>query len=193
MKITGKKSLSKYLSYLMYFGFIIFLAHLIYILTGISICYLNFINDVSIFPNTFVVEKISYHEDYVANMFIIKFPFTDQNFFNGELKWMTIIGITLGFSYLTYFFYSAYNIFKNLSMEVIFTKETINWLQRFAYTNIIFFILFISLWYFVWHLVNLIELVSYSIILILLSVVFLYISAFFKKGYELQSESDLTI
>ena len=193
MKIVGKNSLSRYISILFYAGFVIFLLHLIYFVIGVSICYLNYHSDVSIFPEIFSVEKKLYRDNYLANMFVIKFPLSENNFFHGELKWRTVIAASLGFTFLTYFFYSSFRIFKNLSSEIIFTENTIKWLQRFAYANVISGIFFIIFWYFVWHLINPTELIFYSLFLFLLGGTFLYLATFFKKGYELQSENDLTI
>lgn len=193
MKIVGKNSLSRYISFFLYFAYIIFLFHLLYFIIGVSICSLNYSHDVNIFPEIFSVERKLYHENYLANMFVIKFPFSEQNFFNGELKWRTIITASLGFAFLTYFFYSSFRIFKNLSSEIIFTENTIRWLQRFAYANVIAGFLFIIFWYFVWHLINPTELIFYSLFLFLLGGTFLYLAAFFKKGHELQTENDLTI
>ncbi len=193
MKIVGKNSLSRYISILFYVGFLIFLFHLFYFFIGVSICYLNYNSDVNIFPEIFSLEKKLYRENYLSTMFVIKFPFSEQNFFHGELMWRTVIAAGLGFAFLTYFFYSSFRIFKNLSSEIIFTENTIKWFQRFAYANVISGILFIIFWYFVWHLINPTELIFYSLFLFLLGGTFLYLAAFFKKGQELQTENDLTI
>ena len=82
---------------------------------------------------------------------------------------------------------------KYLSLEKIFTNSIYKWLKIFGINNIIFLIAFITLWYLRWKLVNFALLLIISTLLIFINISVLYFMAFIKKGYELQSENDLTI
>lgn len=82
---------------------------------------------------------------------------------------------------------------KYLSSKKIFTNSIYKWLKIFGINNTIFLISFITLWYFRWKLVNFAELLFISTLLIFINISVLYFMAFIKKGYELQSENDLTI
>ena len=192
MKLIGQNSISKYLSYLLFIIYLLFLIHLIYFIFGYVLCYFNFINETKIFSETFYVSKKQYSEG-LFNTFTIDYPFTKTNFFSAVFTLRTFLGAVIGFVYFTLFFYSSFRIMKYLSSEKIFTNSIYNWLKIFAINNTIFLISFITLWYFRWKLVNLAELLFISVLLIFINISVFYIMAFIKKGYELQSENDLTI
>lgn len=192
MKLIGQNSVSKYLSYLLFIIFLVFIFHLIYFSFGYLMCYLNYSNETKLFAETFLVAKKQFSEG-LFNVFTINYPFTKTSFFSAVFTFRTFLGALIGFTYFTLFFYSSFRIMKYLSSEKIFSKSIYNWLKIFAINNIIFLILFIILWYFRWNLVNLIELFFIIILLTFINISVLYIMAFMKKGYELQSENDLTI
>lgn len=192
MKLIGKNSISKYLSKILFIGFIIFLFHLFYFSLGYLICYLNHTQSLNIFSQTFFVTKRQYTEG-LFNIFTINYPFLKIRFYSAILKSQVFIGGFIGFLYFSIFFFSSYKVLENLSIEKIFNKEINKWLKIFTINNSIFYIIFITLWFLVWKLVNIAELIIVSILLILMIISTLYFWAFTQKGYELQSENDLTI
>lgn len=192
MKLIGQNSISKYLSYLLIVIFLIFLIHLIYFMIGYAVCYFNFSSETKIFPETFYVSQKQY-SDGLFNFFFINYPFTETTFFSAVFTPRSFWGVTIGFIYFTLLFYSSFRIMKHLSSEKIFSESIYKWLKIFVINNTVFLISFITLWYFRWKLVNLAELLFTLTLLIFINISVMYIMAFIKKGYELQSENDLTI
>ena len=192
MKLIGQNSISKYLGYLLYIISLVFIFHLFYFSLGYLICYINFSNEMKLFPETFYITKKQYSEG-LFNTFTINYPFTKTSFFSAVFTDRTFLGVFIGFTYFTLFFFSSFKIMKYLSSEKIFTNSIYKWLKIFGINNTIFLISFITLWYFRWKLVNFPELLFISTLLIFINISVLYFMAFIKKGYELQSENDLTI
>ena len=192
MKLIGKNSVSKYLSYFLFVIFLVFIFHLLYFSFGYLMCYYNYTNEAKLFPETFFITKKEYSEG-LFNTFTIYYPFIKTNFFSAVFTARTFLGVFIGFAYFTLFFYSSFRIMKYLSLEKIFTNSIYKWLKIFGINNIIFLIAFITLWYLRWKLVNFALLLIISTLLIFINISVLYFMAFIKKGYELQSENDLTI
>ena len=81
MKLIGQNSISKYFSYLLYIISLVFIFHLFYFSLGYLICYINFSNEMKLFPETFYITKKQYSEG-LFNTFTINYPFTKTSFFS---------------------------------------------------------------------------------------------------------------
>lgn len=198
MKIIGKKSLSLYVSYVLFFIFFVCAIHFLYMIIGHSLLAYKFKTGSQIFPQTFILNNdVGWTQNKWTNplkdllKFRINYPFTDLQVSTGVFGSTQIIYNIIGILFVTLFFYISYRSFKEMSSDKIFNPNAIKWLQRFGYLNLIFGIL------------SLVEGLGYNkfstssffqfFFLVFLGSMILFIVAFFKKGYELQSENDLTI
>lgn len=198
MKIIGKKSLSLYVSYVLFIIFFVCAVHFLYTIIGHSILTYKFKTGSQIFSQTFILNNdVGWTQNkWTIPMkdllkFRINYPFTDLQVSTGVFGSTQIIYNIIGMLFVTLFFYFSYRSFKEMSSDKIFNPNAIKWLQRFGYLNLIFGIL------------SLVEGIGYNKIttssffqfffLVFLGSMVLFIVAFFKKGYELQSENDLTI
>lgn len=199
MKIIGKNSLSLYIAFLMYFIFIIFLFHFLYELFGHLILWYKSETGSSIFSNTFILakdigwEKNQWTQPFDNQLkFRINYPLTSIEIISGlyPTVFLTVHNM-IGLLYCTLFFFFSYKFFKEMTSEIIFNKKAIAWLKKLGYLNLIFAV------------IGVVELINFNdnsgIILLtrifigIFGLIMLFIVEFFKKGIELQNETDLTI
>lgn len=199
MKIIGKNSLSLFISYLMYLIFIIFSFHFLYELIGQIILWYKYESGSSAFSNTFILAKdIGWEKNQWTReidnelKFRINYPFTRIEVITGLYpQVILIIHNMLGLLYCALFFFSSYKFFKEMTSEIIFNQKAISWLKKLGYLNLIFAV------------IGLIELINFNdnsgIVLLtrifigIFGIIMLFIVEFFKKGIELQEQTDLTI
>ncbi len=199
MKIIGKNSLSLYIAYLMYFIFIVFLCHFIYELIGHIILLYKYETGNTIFSNIFILAKdIGWEKNQWTQpldnelKFRINYPFTDVQVITGLYNnAFIIIHNLVGLLYCSLFFFFSYKFFKEMTSEIIFNKKAISWLRKLGFLNLIFAV------------TGLFELNQFNdnsgVILLtrvfigIFGLIMLFIVEFFKKGIELQEQTDLTI
>lgn len=192
MKITGKKSLAWALKFVLVVLFIFFAVHLIYFLTGCGIAYYKYQSGSQIFKDTIRigVDSVGFHSE---KSFQLMYPFTNQNFMFGDLNLKTFVIQGFGLSVFTFYLFCLFRIFHFLSHNVLFNESILKWLSIFMYLNLFTAIFYLLFWGVAFKLANLGSLILYSFPLVIISVFTLFLRNFFKKGYELQSEIDLTI
>jgi hypothetical protein len=149
MKIIGKNSLAKYLSYLFLILFIFIAFHVIYEFIGFAITYINLKTNNSFLSETFYVgHSIDWAEKIITNpdpsIFQIQIPFSDQQMLTGNYTLGTFSIMPLPEFSGAYSFY-GYKISKALSKEDIFSKEIIRFLKT-LYISIFVFVLYIINW-----------------------------------------------
>lgn len=196
MKLLGPKSISTGLSYLFLLLFILFAAHSIFELFAFGIAYYNWTNATNLFSDFIYVGKtIDYaspqYGDYTY--FRFKYPWTDQQMLTGIFSQKSFVFHTFQSIFFSLFFAFAYKIFKKLSNEKIFTENVIKDLKKFAVINLLYAPLYFLIWMFVFraNIENSMLLTSFAFLF--LGIIMYFITALFKKGFELQSENDLTI
>lgn len=198
MKIIGKDSLSQYISYFIFVLFIILVGKSIYEQIGYWVSYYNYSNHSYILSTFFVIGNdvgweinkfTSKYDDVMKFKFYI--PFTTQNLITGIFNLGTYINNTVRDLFLVGFFYTGYKSFKEISSDKVFNLNAILWLKRFGWLNIIFSILILFISIFHLNIFGTSDL--YTFYFLFFGVFILFIVEFFKKGYDLQSENDLTI
>jgi hypothetical protein len=200
MKLIGQNSISKYFSYffLILFWFIVF--HFIYEIIGFSVLYYKYKTGSNILSEYFLLgNDVGWAKNEYTNpikdvlKFKIYYPFTEQNLLTGIYIKSFIINSLISSSFFTIFSFVCYKITDALSKDYIFNLKTINWFKKLAWLSIIFAPIQIINWFFNLNLKMSASLLYSSIIFLSLGIILFFIIAFFKKGYELQSENDLTI
>ena len=200
MKLIGKNSVSEYFSYffLILFWFIAF--HFIYEIIGFSVLYYKYKTGSNILSDYFLLgNDVGWSKNEYTNpikdvlKFKIYYPFTEQNLLTGIYNKSFIINSLISSSYFTVFSFVCYKITDALSKDYIFNLKTINWFKKLAWLSILFVPIQIINWFFNLNLKMSASLLYSSLIFLSLGIILFFIIAFFKKGYELQSENDLTI
>ena len=200
MKLIGQNSISKYFSYffLILFWFIVF--HFIYEIIGFSVLYYKYKTGSNILPDYFLLgNDVGWAKNEYTNpikdvlKFKIYYPFTEQNLLTGIYNKSFIINSLISSSYFTVFSFVCYKITEALGKDYIFNLKTINWFKKLAWLSILFVPIQIINWFFNLNLKMSASLLYISFISLSLGIILFFIIAFFKKGYELQSENDLTI
>ncbi|WP_312303404.1 DUF2975 domain-containing protein [Chryseobacterium sp.] len=194
MKLIGNKSLSTILNKILLIGCIVQLLYLGYMVFGFIISYINLHNGTYYFSDIFMVGNLSNGEVKEAPdslNFRFSMPFTDA-ITMGSYTWHSFISIVffLGF-YSTFTFY-LFRIFKGMSHDLIFNVEVIRDLKKFAVLNILFIPIYCLILYFLKQ--SLYSIDPMQVLLhFITGIIILFIMEFFKKGYELQTQNDLTI
>ena len=200
MKLIGQNSISKYFSYffLILFWFIVF--HFIYEIIGFSVLYYKYKTGSNILSDYFLLgNDVGWSKNEYTNpikdvlKFKIYYPFTEQNLLTGIYNKSFIINSLISSSFFTVFSFVCYKITDALSKDYIFNLKTINWFKKLAWLSILFVPIQIINWFFNLNLKMSASLLYSSLIFLSLGIILFFIIAFFKKGYELQSENDLTI
>ena len=200
MKLIGKNSVSEYFSYffLILFWFIAF--HFIYEIIGFSVLYYKYKTGSNILSEYFLLgNDVGWAKNEYTNpikdvlKFKIYYPFTEQNLLTGIYTKSFIINSLISSSFFTIFSFVCYKITEALGKDYIFNLKTINWFKKLAWLSIIFVPIQIINWFFNLNLKMSASLLYSSFIFLSLGIILFFIIAFFKKGYELQSENDLTI
>ena len=200
MKLIGQNSISKYFSYffLILFGFIAF--HFIYEIIGFSVLYYKYKTGSNILSDYFLLgNDVGWAKNEYTNpikdvlKFKIYYPFTEQNLLTGIYNKSFIINSLISSSFFTIFSFVCYKITEALGKDYIFNLKTINWFKKLAWLSIIFVPIQIINWFYNLNLKFSADIFYISFIFLSLGIAIFFIIAFFKKGYELQSENDLTI
>lgn len=198
MKTIGQNYLLKYLSYVLYFLFVICILHFIYDLIGHSILFYKDQSSSEIFSNTFILSKdVGWTQNkWTIPMndllkFKINYPFTQVQVVSGVYGISQIFTNMVGMLFITLFFFFSYKSLKEMSSEKLFNPEAIKWLKRFGYLNLAVGLISIAQMIFFGTLQG--SALIQFLFLAFLGLMVLFMVQFFKKGYELQAEIDLTI
>lgn len=200
MKLIGKNSVSKYFSYFFLVLFLFIAFHFIYEIIGFSVLYYKYKTGSNILPDYFLLgNDVGWAKNEYTNpikdvlKFKIYYPFTKQNLLTGIYNKSFIINSLISSSFFTVFSFVCYKITEALGKDYIFNLKTINWFKKLAWLSILFVPIQIINWFFNLNLKMSASLLYSSFIFLSLGIILFFIIAFFKKGYELQSENDLTI
>lgn len=200
MKLIGKNSVSKYFSYFFLILFLFIAFHFIYEIIGFSVLYYKYKTGSNILSEYFLLgNDVGWAKNESTNpikdvlKFKIYYPFTEQNLLTGIYNKSFIINSLISSSYFTVFSFVCYKITEALSKDYIFNLKTIDWFKKLAWLSILFVPIQIINWFFNLNLKMSASLLYISFIFLSLGIILFFIIAFFKKGYELQSENDLTI
>ena len=200
MKLIGKNSISKYLSYFFLVIFLFIAFHFIYEIIGFSVLYYKYKTGSNILPDYFLLgNDVGWAKNEYTNpikdvlKFKIYYPFTEQNLLTGIYTKSFIINSLISSSFFTIFSFVCYKITEALGKDYIFNLKTINWFKKLAWLSIIFVPIQIINWFYNLNLKFSADIFYISFIFLSLGIAIFFIIAFFKKGYELQSENDLTI
>ena len=200
MKLIGKNSVSKYFSYFFLVLFLFIAFHFIYEIIGFSVLYYKYKTGSNILSEYFLLgNDVGWAKNEYTNpikdilKFKIYYPFTEQNLLTGIYTKSFIINSLISSSFFTVFSFVCYKIINALSKDYIFNLKTINWFKKLAWLSILFVPIQIINWFFNLNLKMSASLLYISFIFLSLGIILFFIIAFFKKGYELQSENDLTI
>ena len=200
MKLIGKNSVSKYFSYFFLVLFLFIAFHFIYEIIGFSVLYYKYKTGSNILPDYFLLgNDVGWAKNEYTNpikdvlKFKIYYPFTEQNLLTGIYNKSFIINSLISSSFFTVFSFVCYKITEALGKDYIFNLKTINWFKKLAWLSIIFVPIQIINWFYNLNLKFSADIFYISFIFLSLGIAIFFIIAFFKKGYELQSENDLTI
>ena len=189
MKLIGKNSVSTLLKYFFTIVLIVTSSFLFYIDFGGVILWLNKLFNTHLFSKIYSLEN-SQNGEYFNCLWLTKStPLQLEYNFNYFIEF-NLIGI-----YYILYFIILFRIFDLFSSNKIFSSTILIWLKRFAFLNLLF-IPINALSLYLTHVNNNLlhhELGPIDFTHILISIVVVFMLAFFKKGYELQSEIDLTI
>lgn len=200
MKLIGKNSVSKYFSYFFLILFLFIAFHFIYEIIGFSVLYYKYKTGSNILSEYFLLgNDVGWAKNEYTNpikdvlKFKIYYPFTEQNLLTGIYNKSFIINSLISSSYFTVFSFVCYKITEALSKDYIFNLKTIDWFKKLAWLSILFVPIQIINWFYNLNLKMSADLLYTNFIFLSLGIIIFFIIAFFKKGYELQSENDLTI
>ena len=200
MKLIGKNSVSKYFSYFFLVLFLFIAFHFIYEIIGFSVLYYKYKTGSNILSEYFLLgNDVGWAKNEYTNQikdvlkFKIYYPFTEQNLLTGIYTKSFIINNLISSSFFTIFSFVCYKITEALGKDYIFNLKTINWFKKLAWLSILFVPIQIINWFFNLNLKMSASLLYIGFIFLSLGIILFFIIAFFKKGYELQSENDLTI
>lgn len=200
MKLIGKNSVSKYFSYFFLVLFLFIAFHFIYEIIGFSVLYYKYKTGSNILPDYFLLgNDVGWAKNEYTNpikdvlKFKIYYPFTEQNLLTGIYNKSFIINSLISSSFFTVFSFVCYKITDALSKDYIFNLKTINWFKKLAWLSILFVPIQIINWFYNLNLKMSADLLYTNFIFLSIGIIIFFIIAFFKKGYELQSENDLTI
>ena len=200
MKLIGKNSVSKYFSYFFLVLFLFIAFHFIYEIIGFSVLYYKYKTGSNILSEYFLLgNDVGWAKNEYTNpikdvlKFKIYYPFTEQNLLTGIYIKNFIINSLIGSGFFTIFSFVCYKITEALGKDYIFNLKTINWFKKLAWLSIIFVPIQIINWFYNLNLKFSADIFYISFIFLSLGIAIFFIIAFFKKGYELQSENDLTI
>ena len=200
MKLIGKNSVSKYFSYFFLILFLFIAFHFIYEIIGFSVLYYKYKTGSNILSEYFLLgNDVGWAKNEYTNpikdvlKFKIYYPFTEQNLLTGIYNKSFIINSLISSSFFTVFSFVCYKITEALGKDYIFNLKTINWFKKLAWLSILFVPIQIINWFYNLNLKFSADIFYISFIFLSLGIAIFFIIAFFKKGYELQSENDLTI
>ncbi len=170
MKMFGPKSMSTllfYLTRLIAIGIVFFVTYI----------------DISFLTKNFELNKGRYKMDI---------PLTGT-YIHGDYQLNVIVTISIGLLFGFIFFYMISNIFKSFKADILFTKVTVKRMNHFALLNLLAGpFLYVIIHFVIMQKENYRD-IHNLIIHILLGLLILYGTAVFKRGFEVQSEHDLTV
>lgn len=190
MKLFGKKSASTIISWFLLIVFIYFAFTLVFEILGFTVSLYNIKTKSKLFIDTFKIWEDSINPG--KYYFRFYYPFINRQFSTGAFNVSNFIQHLSSIGFLTLFFFFGHKIFRSMSHERLFNADVIKWLKLFSVLNIfysLFFIIFLSIIFKTF----LVEAFISSFAFFSLGIMVFFIVAFFKKGFELQAESDLTI
>lgn len=194
MKLIGEKSLSTVLYKLLFVGTLCQLLYLGYLILGFGISYINQSTGTHYLEKVFMIGNFEGEikkADPEVLSFRFKMPFSDA-VTTGDYTLYTLMSIVFFLGFYSLFTFYLFRIFKGMSSAIIFNKDVIIHLKHFAVLNILFIPLYSVVLFFInqsfYTIDPLFILLHFST-----GVIILFIMEFFKKGYELQTQSDLTI
>ncbi|MDR3025632.1 DUF2975 domain-containing protein [Chryseobacterium sp.] len=194
MKLIGEKSVSTILNKILLAVSMAQLLYLGYLIFGFIIVYLNMHHGTQYFSDTF---KIGNFNNEVTKTtadsltFQFNMPLTGS-VIRGNYTLYTFISIIFFIGFYSLFTFYLFRIFRGMSKEIIFNIKVIQNLKLFAMLNIVFIPVYCAVLYFMNKSVYSIDPV-FILLHLTLGIIILFIIEFFKKGYELQTENDLTI
>ncbi|MDR6458928.1 hypothetical protein J2786_002035 [Chryseobacterium vietnamense] len=194
MKLIGEKSISTVLNKILLAGSIAQLLYVSYIIFGFVIIYINIHQGTHFFSETFKTGIFNNELTKTASDsldFQFKIPLSDS-IIKGSYTLHTFISISFFIGFYSLFTFYLFRIFKGMSSEIIFNTKVIQDLKLFAVLNIIFIPIYCTILYFMDQSIYSIDPI-FILLHLTLGIIILFIIEFFKKGYELQSENDLTI
>lgn len=189
MKLIGKNSASTLLKYFFLIVLIGTSSFLFYLDFGGVILWFNKIFNLNLLSNIYSLEN-TLNGDYLNCLWITKSNRLHLEYNLNYFAEFNLIGI-----YYILYFIILFRIFDLFSSNKIFSSTILIWLKRFAFLNLLF-IPINALSLYLTHVNNNLlhhDLGPIDFTHILISIVVVFMLAFFKKGYELQSEIDLTI
>lgn len=194
MKLIGKNSFSSVLYKILFVGSLFQIFYLGYLIFGFIVCYINQSTGTHYFSQTFMTGNFNQevkktNPDSLAFQF--KMPFSEA-VTTGDYTLYTLISIIFFLGFYSLFTFYLFRIFKGMSSDIIFNKEVIIHLKHFAVLNILFIPLYCIILFFISQTFYTID-PLFILIHLSTGIVILFIIEFFKKGYELQTQSDLTI
>ncbi|EJL68106.1 DUF2975 domain-containing protein [Chryseobacterium populi] len=194
MKLIGEKSLSTILNKLLLVGSVIQVLYLVYLIFGFIVAYYNLYQKTQYFSNTFKTGNFNNGVDKTASdplNFQFNMPLSDA-VIKGDYTLYTFISIIFFIGFYSIFTFYLFRIFKGMSSEILFNTKVIRHLRQFALFNIAFIPIYSTILFFMDKSVYNID-PMFILLHLTIGVIILFIIEFFKKGYELQLENDLTI
>lgn len=114
-------------------------------------------------------------------------------YIHGEHKTNVFITVSIGLLFGTIFLYMLSNIFETFKRETLFTQRAVKRMKDFALLNLIGSPVVYIIIHFIIMKHNHYRDIHNPIIHIVLGLLILYGTAVFRRGFEVQSEHDLTI
>ncbi|MGG5210746.1 hypothetical protein ACQWU4_17605 [Chryseobacterium sp. MIQD13] len=194
MKLIGENSLSTAINKLLIIGFAGQVMYLGYLIFGFIVSYINQNTESNYFPETF---KIGNFENEIKKTnpeslsFQFKMPFSDA-VTKGDYTLLALTSIIFFLGFYSIFTFYLFKIFKGMSIETIFNQKVIIHLKQFGLLNIVFIPFYCILLFLIDQSLFRIDPI-FILLHLSIGIIILFIIEFFKKGYELQTQNDLTI
>lgn len=196
MKLLGQNSVSTVISYIFLMLFVIILIHFIYQSIGFGIGYYNWTTSNHLFSEIFYVNDEIDYASYKKGEFLFfrfKYPFWDHQMMTGFFTLNTFIFHTFQSFFFCLFFFYGYKTFNELCQNKLFSEKIIKHLKTFSLVSLLYAPIYFLIWIFIFRSGAEGSMLMTSFAFLFLGILLYFIKAFFKKGYQLQSENDLTI
>ncbi|NML68358.1 DUF2975 domain-containing protein [Chryseobacterium sp. RP-3-3] len=209
MKLLGKNSISTAISWIFFLLSVLTAFVFAYILLGYAVCYYNhetgghFLQD--IFQTGLVSDKsndlVDGKPEHFFPVFSIREPWGKiHTVLHGVLVFNVFLHYLIQFTFYILFLFSMYKIFNGMSKDILFNPEVLKWLRRFSWLSFIYVPISIGNWYYNpkptysnFDYTRDTGILLTSFIVLMFGIIVLFIVEFFKKGLELQNQTDLTI
>lgn len=194
MKLIGPRSISTGLSYLFLLLFIFLAVNSIYMTFAFGVGYYNWTYSHNLLPNIIEVAKMRQALSPEFQVyFIFKYPFSNVQMVMGFFTLKTFVFHTFQNVFFCLFFFFAYKVFKELNNQKLFTENIIRQLTIFSIINLLYAPAYFVIWIYIFKSSIGSSMVITSFAFLFLGIIMYFIKVFFKKGYQLQYENDLTI